>query len=236
MVVYGRHAVAEALRGRRASSVVRVLATDAHVRAPWLAGAAPRRAEPEEIHRACGSDAHQGVCAELGPYPYVSTPELLGQPDALIVALDGVTDPQNLGTVCRTAECAGAAGVVITRHRAAEVTAAVCRASAGAVEHLRVARVRNLTDFLIEAKGAGAWCYGAASEAPRRYDGPDYRGTVVVVLGAEGRGLGQRVAGACDELIAIPLRGRVASLNVSAAAAILMYAILQRRSALDSAP
>ena len=133
-----------------------------------------------------------------------------------MVALDQVQDPQNLGSICRTAECAGAAGVVIPERRAAEVTPAVCKASAGAVEHLRVARVRNIADFLADAREAGCWCYGAsarsalgASAAPVPYDAPDYRGAgVVLVLGSEGSGLRPRVAKACDELIALPLLGR----------------------------
>jgi 23S rRNA (guanosine2251-2'-O)-methyltransferase len=145
------------------------------------------------------------------------------------VALDEVTDPQNLGAVCRTAECAGATGVVLPERRSAEVTPAVCKASAGAVEHLPVARVRNLADFLGDAKEAGCWCYGAAAGAPASYTAPDYRGGVVLVLGAEGRGLRPRVAAACDALVALPLRGRIESLNVSAAAAVLLYEILHQR-------
>ncbi len=137
---------------------------------------------------------------------------------ALLVALDQVQDPQNLGAICRTAECAGATGVVIPERRAAEVTAAVCKASAGAVEHLPVARVRNLADFLAEAKRAGMWCYGADVDGAVAYDEVDYAGSVVLVLGSEGRGLRPRVASACDALVAIPLRGRIESLSVSAAA------------------
>ena len=124
-----------------------------------------RTATPEEIARRCGSGAHQGICAEVGGYPYVSADELLGEDHPLIVALDQVQDPQNLGSICRTAECAGATGVVIPERRAAEVTPAVCKASAGAVEHLRVARVRNLADFLGEAQKAGCWSYGASAGA-----------------------------------------------------------------------
>ena len=112
-----------------------------------------------------GTDSHQGVCAEVDPYPYADAAELLARPDPFIVALDEVTDPQNLGAVIRTAECAGVTGVVIPERRSAEVTGAVAKASAGAVEHLPVARVRNLADFLAEAKEAGCWTYGAAAGA-----------------------------------------------------------------------
>ena len=225
-VVYGRNAVREALRGRR--RVHRVWATEAAARESWT-GAPVTVAAPEEITARCGSEAHQGVCAEVDPYPYAEAARLLAAPDALLVALDEVTDPQNLGAVCRTAECAGATGVVVPERRSAEVTGAVCKASAGAVEHLPVARVRNLADFLAAAKEAGAWCYGAAAGARTSYDRPDYSGPVVIVLGAEGRGLRPRVAAACDDLVALPLRGRVASLNVSAAAAVLLYEILRQR-------
>jgi 23S rRNA (guanosine2251-2'-O)-methyltransferase len=119
--------------------------------------------------------------------------------------------------------------VILPERRSAEVTPAVCKASAGAVEHLPVARVRNLADFLAEAKEAGHWCYGAAAGARTAYDRPDYSGGVVLVLGAEGRGLRPRVAAACDDLVSLPLLGRIESLNVSATAAVLLYEILQRR-------
>ena len=220
-VIYGRNPVREALRGRR--SVHRIWATRPD---EW-----PRatRATPDEIATRCGSAAHQGVCAEVDPYPYADAAELLAQPDPVIAALDEVTDPQNLGAVCRTAEAAGATGVVILERRSAEVTAAVCKASAGAVEHLAVARVRNLADFLADAKRAGCWCYGAAAGAKTPYTAPDWSGGVVLVLGAEGKGLRPRVAAACDDLVSLPMRGSVGSLNVSATAAVLLYAILQSR-------
>ena len=183
----------------------------------------------DEVERRCGSDAHQGVCAEVDPYPYADGAELLAAPDPLIVALDEVTDPQNLGAVARTAECVGATGLILPERRSAEVTPAVCKASAGAVEHLAIAQVRNLADFLADAKGAGCWTYGAAAGAATGYRAVDWRGGVVLVLGAEGRGLRPRVADACDALVALPVRGRIESLNVSATAAVLLYEILQTR-------
>jgi 23S rRNA (guanosine2251-2'-O)-methyltransferase len=226
MVVYGRNAVREALRGRR--RVHRIWATAAAAREGW-AGAPLDLVAADEVELRCGSEAHQGVCAEVDPYPYADAATLLAAPDPVLVALDEITDPQNLGAVCRTAECAGATGVVVPERRSAEVTPAVCKASAGAVEHLPVARVRNLADFLADAKEAGCWCYGAAAGAPTPYTAPDYSGGVVLVLGAEGRGLRRRVASACDEMLSLPLRGRIESLNVSASAAVLLYAILQQR-------
>ncbi len=243
MILYGRNPVREALRGRRAASVGEVWATAGAAREPWLGGARVHLASAEEIERRCGSSSHQGLCASVGPYPYADAGELLARPRALLVALDQVQDPQNLGSICRTAECAGAHGVVIPERRAVEVTPAVCKASAGAVEHLPVARVRNLADFLLAARGEGCWSYGASARtsgdgrAAVSYDAPDYsEGGVVLVLGSEGKGLRPRVAKACDELIALPLHGRIESLGVSAAAAALLYGILQKRSAkLDKA-
>lgn len=230
MILYGRNPVREALRGRRKHAVGEVWATAGVAREPWLAGVQVRRASAEEVQQRCGSSAHQGICAEAGGYPYTSAEELLVGANPLVVALDQVQDPQNLGSICRTAECAGAAGVVIPDRRAAEITPAVCKASAGAVEHLRVARVRNIADFLADARGTGCWCYGASAEATVTYDTPDYSGAgVVLVLGSEGKGLRPRVAKACDELISLPLLGAVESLGVSAAAAAVLYEILQNR-------
>lgn len=236
MILYGRNPVREALRGRR--TVERVWATERAVAAEdWLRATGPRTVDAAEIERLCGSPEHQGVCAEAAPYPYADAGGLLAADDAIAVALDEVQDPHNLGAVCRVAESAGA-GVVIPERRSAEVTPAACKASAGAVEHLAVARVRNLADWLAEAKDTGAWVYGAeAGERSVPYDAPDYGSRVVIALGSEGRGLRPRVAGACDELVALPQRGRVNSLNVSTAAAALLYGILQiRRRGLDSAP
>jgi len=234
MIVYGRNPVREALRGRR--RVHRVYATERAAREVWLGEVEVRPAEAWEIEERCGSSEHQGVCAEAQAYPYVEADTLLAPEHALVVCLDEVQDPHNLGAVCRVAEAAGCAGVVLPKRRSAEVTPAVCRASAGAVEHLSVARVNNLADWLIAAKQLDAWVYGAASDAQVPYDRPDYRGRVVLVLGSEGSGLRPRVAAACDELVFLPSVGRVGSLNVSTAAAALVYGILQLRAALDRAP
>ena len=231
MIIYGRNPVREALRGPR--TVHRIWATKNTLREPWLGGARiPVEAvSAEDIERRAGSADHQGICAEVSAYVYADADSLLAASGALIVALDQIQDPQNLGAICRTAECAGVAGVVIPERRAAEVTAAVCKASAGAVEHLAVARVRNLADFLADAKRAGMWCYGADAGASLGFDEMDYEGSVVLVLGSEGRGLRPRVAAACDALVGIPLRGRVDSLSVSAAAAVLVYAATRSRPA-----
>ncbi len=229
MIIYGRNPVREALRGRR--RVHRVWATARAAREPWLpGGASVEIVGSEEIEARAGTGAHQGMCAEVPAFPYVGEEELLARTDPLLVALDGIEDPQNLGAICRSAECAGVDGVVIPERRAAEVTPAVCKAAAGAVEHLRIARVRNIADFLAAARRRGCWSYGAAAGAPRSYREVDWRGGAVLVIGGEGRGLRPRVAGVCDELVSIPLRGTLDSLNASSAAAVLLYAALDARA------
>ena len=160
-VVYGRRPVLEALRGRREVGQVWCTARSRES-LDWL----PERVSvepPERLDARAGSEEHQGVVAEVAPYPYAGAAEVLGGERPLVVALDEVTDPHNLGAVARVAECAGAGGLVMTRRRSAAVTAAVCRASAGAVEHLRIARVENLAEFLLDAKRPGLWSYAAAA-------------------------------------------------------------------------
>jgi 23S rRNA (guanosine2251-2'-O)-methyltransferase len=212
--IYGRRPVAEAERGRR------------RPRRVWRAPETP----PEELERLCGSAEHQGVVAEVDPYPYADADTLLEAEDALVVVLDQIQDPHNLGAVCRAAEVAGASGVVIPERRAASVTPAACKASAGAVEHLPVARVRNIADWLAGAKEAGAWVYGAAADADRAYTDVDWSGRAVLVLGSEGSGLRPRVADACDALISIPMAGRVGSLNASVAAAVILFEAQRQRA------
>lgn len=228
MILYGRNAVREALRaGRR--PVHEVWATKRVAGEPWLRGARVHIADGAQVEHRAGAPDHQGVAAQVGPYPYAD-PEALLEGDApFLVALDELQDPQNLGAICRTAETAGCDGVIICERRAAEITPAVCKASAGAVEHLAVARVGNLADFLIRAKERNVWCYGAAGEARTSYLDVDWRGPVCIVLGAEGKGLRRRVAETCDDLVALPMRGQIESLNVSATGAILLYAALQAR-------
>jgi 23S rRNA (guanosine2251-2'-O)-methyltransferase len=183
----------------------------------------------EELERLCGSPDHQGVVAEADPYPYAGAQELLAS-KGLVVALDQVQDPRNLGAVCRSAEFAGAAGLVIPDRRSAEVTATTCKASAGAVEHFPIARVRNLTDWLTEAKEAGFWIWGADAEAKQAPWSVDLTGPTVIVLGGEGKGIRPRVASSCDGLVALPQRGKIDSLNVSAAATALLFEAVRQRT------
>ena len=235
MIIYGRNPVLEATRGNRA--VHRVWATGAAAREPWLQALQPKVVKEHDLQELAHTTDHQGVCAEVDEFRYAEPPAVLEQPDALVIALDEVQDPRNLGAVIRVAECAGASGLVIGERRAAQVTPVVCKASAGATEHLAIARVRNLADYLAQAKQQEAWVYGASATDAVPYDQPDYRGRVVVVFGSEGKGLRPRVRSACDQLIALPIYGKVDSLNVSAAASAVVYGILQfRRKLVDSAP
>lgn len=215
MVVYGRRPVAEAEAGRR--TVHRV----------WRAP----ETSPLELEHLCGSEDHQGVVAEVDPYPYADPTGFFDEEDALVIVLDEVQDPRNLGAVCRSAEVAGASGVVIPERRAAGVTAAACKASAGAVEHLPVVRTRNLADWLGLAKEAGFWVWGTApgdGAAPWK---TDFTGKTVIVLGGEGGGMRPRVAAACDGAVTLPQVGRVGSLNIAAAAAALLFEAVRQRSA-----
>lgn len=212
--IYGRNPVEEAERGRR--RVLRVF------RAPET---------PEtRLVELCGSPDHQGVVAEVEPYPYAEGRELLDEENALVVVLDQIQDPRNLGAVCRSAEAAGATGVVIPDRRAASVTAAAAKASAGAVEHLKIARVRNISDWITDAKDAGFWVWGADGNAGQSPWQVDLTGKTALVLGTEEKGLRPRVAESCDGLVAIPQSGHVDSLNVSVAAAILIFEAVRQRS------
>jgi 23S rRNA (guanosine2251-2'-O)-methyltransferase len=232
--VYGRNAVREALRGPRA--VRELWATERALSAePWLRETEGIRVQvkPErELTDALGNRDHQGVLARCEPYRYADAYELAASDRPLLVCLDQVTDPHNLGAVVRSAEGAGATAVVIPAHGAARVTPAVSRASAGAVEHLPFAVVPNLARYLNEVKGPSLWVWGAAADGDVGLWDADFGGGgVAFVLGAEGKGLRPLVRRACDEIVSIPLLGQVGSLNVSVSAALLVYEARRRRSA-----
>jgi 23S rRNA (guanosine2251-2'-O)-methyltransferase len=232
--VYGRNAVREALRGPR--GVLELWATERALTAePWLRESDGVRVnvKPERVLTdAVGTRDHQGVVARCAPYRYADAYELAATDRPLLVCLDQVTDPHNLGAVCRSAEGAGATGVVLPAHGSARVTPAVCRASAGAVEHLPVAVVPNLARYLNDVKGPRLWVWGAAADGQVGLWDADFADAgVAFVLGAEGRGLRPLVRRSCDEIVAIPLLGRVDSLNVSVAAALLVYEARRRRGA-----
>ncbi len=228
--VYGRRAVREALRGPR--DVLELWATDrALASEPWLRDNGKRvQVKPErDLTEAAKTRDHQGVLAWCAPYRYADAYELAAEEDPLLVCLDQVSDPRNLGSVIRTAEGAGATGVVLPAHGAARVTPVVSHASAGAVEHLPVAVVTNLARYLAEIKRDDLWIVGAAGDAERPMWEADLSGGRALVFGAEGKGLRPLVRRTCDELVSIPLAGQVESLNVSVAAAILLYEAKRQR-------
>jgi len=236
--VEGRRAVRELLTARRR-----------RVRTVWMAGrdlediadlardagVKVHRVAPDEIDRRAHTEAPQGIIAAAEPLPEADLDRLLAEPGAFLVTLDGVTDPQNLGAVARTAESAGATGLVVPRHRAARITPTVTKAAAGALEHLPVAVVSGVPSALERARRADVWTVGldAAGDtdlfALAVADQP-----VMLVLGAEGTGLSRLSRARCDVLARIPMRGAIESLNVAAAAALACYEVMRRRTAADS--
>lgn len=175
---------------------------------------------------------HQGVIAAVAAVPYADEDELVGRRDApgLFVVLDGIEDPRNLGAIIRTAECAGANGIFIPEHRAAGLTGSVARSSAGAIEHIPVAKVVNLNRLIEKLKNNNVWVVGAASDAGLAYTDWDWTQPTALVLGAEGTGLHRLVAENCDALVKIPMYGKIDSLNVSVAAGVILFEAKRQRS------
>ena len=229
--VYGRRPVREALRGRR--EVLELWATDRAVKAePWLRELERPRVQVKlerELSEAAGTRDHQGVLAWCEPYRYADGWELAAEEHPLLACLDQVTDPRNLGAVIRSAEGAGATGVIVPAHGAATVTPAVARSSAGAVEHLPVAVVPNLARYLGEVKRGDLWIYAAVGDGAKPMWETDLSGGVALVFGAEGKGLRPLVRRTCDDAVSIPMAGNVESLNVSVAAALLLYEARRQR-------
>ena len=232
-LVYGRNAVRELYRGPR--DVLETWVTErAAAQIPWLDAGPRPQVKPERIlSEAAGTRDHQGVVAWCEPFRYADAYDLAAGESPLLVCLDQVTDPHNLGAVARSAEGAGATGVVVPAHGSARVTPAVYRASAGAVEHLPVAVVPNMARFLGDVKGPDLWAYAADSEGTIPLWDSELTGGVALVLGAEGKGVRPLVRRTCDGTIAIPLAGKVGSLNVSVAAAVLLYEARRQRTASD---
>ena len=192
-------------------------------------------ADRRKLDNMSRTHAHQGIIAVAAVREYASVEDLLqaardrGEPPLLVVC-DELSDPHNLGAVIRTAECAGAHGVIIPKRRSAGLTAVVAKTSAGAVSHLPVARVANLPSLLKQLKKEGLWIFGAAADGPVSLYEADLKGPAAIVIGSEGSGMSRLVAETCDVLVRIPMKGKLNSLNASAAAAILLYeAVRQRR-------
>lgn len=193
------------------------------------AGAAVEEAERDDLTRMCGIDSHQGVVAETVPLESVHLDDVLSDA-ALVVALDGVVDPRNLGAVIRVVEAAGGDGVVVQDRNRAPLSAAAQKAAAGAAEWLAVSSVVNLSAALERAKDSGMWVVGLDASAPSLKESALFEENIMIVAGSEGRGLRRRVRDKCDTLVGIPMRGRVASLNVSAAVAVAAFEAATRHS------
>jgi 23S rRNA (guanosine2251-2'-O)-methyltransferase len=233
--VEGRRAVLELLRAKR-RRVKTVYVSGAAQRDETvaqiveLAGTAARIVTPDRLEKVARTDTHQGVVALTAPLRSADLDQLCKANDAFLVALDGVTDPRNLGAVMRSAETAGATGIVVPRHRSAHVTAAVSKAAAGAIEHLPIALVGGIPNALERAQRAGCWAVGFDERGETSlYDLDLADQRIVLVFGAEGRGLAPLTRKRCDMLVRIPMYGKVPSLNVSAAATLACHEVARRR-------
>ncbi len=216
--------VAEGVKDREISEILELCASSG-VSAQYIRRSIMDERAPDSVH--------QGVVGMFDPYPYASIPEMLSLAsargeDPLLILAAHIEDPHNLGSILRTAECAGAHGIILPKRRSASVTPAVVRVSAGASEHLRVARVTNLVRTVEELKEERLWVFGAEVGGVSLYDA-NLAGGLVLCVGAEGVGLPRLLRETCDELIEIPLRGRVESLNVGVAAGVVVYEAIRRR-------
>jgi 23S rRNA (guanosine2251-2'-O)-methyltransferase len=238
-VIFGINAVSEALKARGRAFEWVGLAKDRHdLRLQKLIqecrrGSIPVRFLPRvELDRMAATASHQGVVAVTSSKQYADLDDLLGAKrgeHSLVVVLDGVEDPHNLGAILRTADAAGADGIVIPERRAAGVTGTVAKASAGASEHLPIAKVTNVARTLEELKAKELWIVGLDERGRQSYDSVDYKMNCAVVLGGEGKGLHDLVAKKCDFLVSIPMLGKVPSLNVSVAAGVVLYEVVRQR-------
>lgn len=239
-LVEGRNAVIEALRAGRPIDKVYILkgdrdATLGHIASKARqAGAVVVDADRRKLDAMSVTHAHQGVIALVSVKEYVGLEDILqtardrGEPP-LIVVCDEITDVHNLGAIIRTAECAGAHGVVIPKRRSAGITAVVSKTSAGAVAHMAVARVSNIAAALEDLKKAGVWIYGTAAEGTSILWETDLTGPTAIVIGSEGEGLSRLVRERCDYLIAIPMAGQISSLNASVSAGVVLFDALRQR-------
>ncbi len=235
MLIYGINPVLEALRAGRVTAVRVAQRADGRLAAllevAATSGVAVRRVAPGDLDRAARGGAHQGVVADLRGGGSVSVEELVSQARGvpLIVVLDGIEDPHNVGAILRTVDAAGADGVVRQSRHAAALGGAAAKASAGAVAHVRVAEVVNIARALETLKDAGVWTVGLAGGAPKRYDRVDYTPPTALVVGAEGKGLRRLVRERCDWLVSIPMEGHVQNLNVSVALGIALFEVVRQR-------
>ena len=240
-LIEGRNAVSEALRAGAALDKLYVAKGETDRTLGRIAAQAKKagvvvvEADRRKLDAMSATHSHQGVIAVAAAAAYVPVEELLrraadrGEPPLLVIC-DEISDPHNLGAIIRTAECAGAHGVIIPKRRSAGLTAVVAKTSAGAVSYLPVARVPNLPAAMKDLKERGVWIFGAAAGGPTSLYEADLRAPAAIVIGSEGDGMGRLVRERCDFLISVPMRGEISSLNASAAAAVLLYeAVRQRR-------
>ncbi|HZF59131.1 MAG TPA: 23S rRNA (guanosine(2251)-2'-O)-methyltransferase RlmB [Rubrobacter sp.] len=227
-IIYGVRPVVEALKSRR-RRVLEVLDAVGDRSVKDAAGGVPvKKVSRARVEKLARGGVHQGVAARVEPYPYSGLEEIVSVPEPLVLVLDGVTDPRNLGAVLRAADGAGASGVVIPKDRAVGVTAAAVKASAGASEHARVARETNLRRAIDRMKEANIWVYAAEVGGTPQTE-LELSGPVALVLGSEGRGVRRLVREGCDGAVSVPMLGAVDSLNVSVAAAVLLYEVRRQR-------
>ena len=213
---------------RKVFEIIDAVGNEEVAKAASARGVEVKRTSRQRVEDLARGGVHQGVAAHVEPYPYSGLGEILSAPEPLVLVLDGVTDPRNLGAVLRAADGAGTSGVVVPKDRAVGVTAAAVKASAGASEHVLVARVTNVRRAVDTMKEAGLWIY-AAERGGTPYTELDLAGAVALVLGSEGRGVRRLVREGCDGTVSIPMFGAVESLNVSVASAVLLYEARRRR-------
>ena len=239
-IIEGRNAVIEALRAGESIDKIYLQKGEADKTLGHIAskarglGIVVVEADRRKLDGMSRTKSHQGVVAVSAVREYASVEDILAAARdkgeaPLIVVCDELSDPHNLGAVIRTAECAGAHGVVIPKRRSAGLTAIVAKTSAGAVSYLPVARVANLTSLLKELKKEGLWVFGTAADGNTSLYDADLKGPAVIVIGSEGDGMGRLVREQCDFLVSIPMRGRLNSLNASAAAAVVLYEAVRQR-------
>ena len=240
-IIEGRNAVIEALRAGRAIDKIFIAKGDVDKTLGHIASKAREKgivvveADRRKLDFMSLTKAHQGVVAVVGVRDYCSIDDIFAIAEErgeapFIIVCDEISDPHNLGAIIRSAECSGAHGVIIPKRRSAGLTAIVDKSSAGAAEHMAIARVPNITAALKDLKDRGVWVYGTAADGANQLWKTDFSGSMALVIGSEGEGMGRLVKESCDFVVSLPMKGKVSSLNASAAAAIVMYEVLRQRS------
>jgi 23S rRNA (guanosine2251-2'-O)-methyltransferase len=240
MYVVGRNPVLETLKSDKEIEKIYVVKGELKGSINKIIGMAKDRniivqyVDKKKLDQISQGSSHQGVAALVAPYVYYSVDDILQKAEELdtppfILILDGIEDPHNLGSIIRTAECSGVHGIIIPKRRSAHVTETVYKSSAGAVEHMLIAKVNNISDTIDMLKEKGLWIYGADMGGKDYYFDVDLKGAVAIVIGSEGKGISRLVKEKCDFILSIPMAGKISSLNASNAASILMYEVVRQR-------